>query len=291
VRAGAIVTAQYRWPEAADPTASARLGEQRVTVTTKIELHADESSVKVTTTFVNPCRDHRLCVHFPLPERASASVSGSAFGTVTRGLSSEGRAEEYGLPTFPARDFVQVGGLTVAHAGVREHELVDLEESGSEQVARTLAMTVLRSTGMLSRVGMTYRPVPAGPLTPVEGLQMVGRQVEASYVVALGPVDPWSLADGLAIPLESAQSLGGGWRADRGSALEMEGARLSALVRSGGQLELRVFNPSSEETTVRLGDASGWLVDLRGRPLEPFDGSFKLRPYGFATARLAERNR
>jgi hypothetical protein len=52
-----------------------------------------------------------------------------------------------------------------------------------------------------------------------------------------------------------------------------------------------VFNPSSEETTVRLGHASGWLVDLRGRPLEPFDGSFKLRPYGFATARLAERNR
>ncbi len=291
VRAGALVTAEYRWPEAGDPTASARTGEQRVTVTTKVELHAEETAVKVTTSFVNPCRDHRLRVHFPLPEPAATSSSGSAFGAVTRGLGAEGRSEEYGLPTFPARDFVQAGGLTVAHAGVREYELVDLEASGADQVARTLAMTAFRGTGMLSRVGMTYRPVPAGPLTPVEGLQMLGRRIEATYLVALGPVDPWSLADDLAIPLESTPSLGGGWRADRGSALEVDGARLSALVRSGGQLELRVFNPSSEETTVRLGDASGWLIDLRGRPLEPFDGSFRLRPFGFATARLAERYR
>ena len=40
------------------------------------------------------------------------------FGTVTRGLGAEGRSEELGLPTFPARDFVVAGGLTVAHPGV-----------------------------------------------------------------------------------------------------------------------------------------------------------------------------
>jgi hypothetical protein len=38
---------------------------------------------------------------------------------------------------------------------------------------------VLRSTGMLSRLGMAYRPLPAGPMTPVEGLQLRGRTVEA----------------------------------------------------------------------------------------------------------------
>jgi hypothetical protein len=31
---------------------------------------------------------------------------------------------------------------------------------------------------------------------------------------------------------------------------------------------------------------SGWLVDLRGRPVAPFEGSFALRPHGIATARL-----
>jgi hypothetical protein len=31
------------------------------------------------------------------------------------------------------------------------------------------------------------------------------------------------------------------------------------------------------------------LVDLRGRPTEPFDGSFPLRPFGIATAQLSDR--
>jgi mannosylglycerate hydrolase len=287
VRAGALVTAEYRWPEDADPVASARRGERRVTVSTKVELHADEASVKVTTSFENPSRDHRLRAQFPLPEPAATSTSGSAFGTVTRGLGAEGRSEELGLPTFPARDFVVAGGLTIAHRGVQEYELVDIEGADGDQRARTLAMTLLRSTGMLSRVGMTYRPVPAGPLTPVEGLQLVAKRVETTYVVALGAPDPWALADDLAAPLESTPSLGGGTRPDRGSALTLEGARLSALYRREGQLELRVFNPAAEETTVALGDANGWLVDLRGRPREPFTGSFRLRPFGMATVRLS----
>jgi len=289
VRAGARITADYRWPEAADITASARHGECRVTITTKLELHADERALKVSTSFLNPARDHRLRVHLPLPEPAAGSTAGSAFAAVARGLTAEGRAEELGLPTFPARDFVQAGGLTVAHSGVCEHELIEVEDSGSGSVARTLAMTLLRSTGMLSRVGMTFRPVPAGPLTPVEGLQMVGQTVEVTYLVAVGDVDPWTLAEDAALPLESTPSLGGGRRADRGSALRLEGAQLSSLRRHEGQLEVRVFNPADTEATVRLEGESGWLVDLRGRPTEGFEGSFALRPFGIATARLSAR--
>jgi mannosylglycerate hydrolase len=289
VRAGALVTSEYRWPEDADPASGSRRGEQSVSVTTKIELHADETAVVVTTSFVNPVRDHRLRVHFPLPAPVATSVSGSAFGSVERGLTAEGRADEFGLPTFPARDFVAAGGLTVCHAGVHEHELIDLEAGGDRQRAMTLAMTLLRSTGMLSRVGMAYRPVPAGPLTPVEGLQLVGHRIVTTYALAIGDVDPWSMAEDLVTPLESTNSLGGGWRAERGSGLTVAGARLSALRRHEGHLEVRVFNPTAEVTTVDLGNASGWLVDLRGRPTEPFDRTFALRPFGIATARLTER--
>jgi hypothetical protein len=35
-----------------------------------------------------------------------------------------------------------------------------------------------------------------------------------------------------------------------------------------------------------VGSRSGWLVDLRGRTLERFDGSFELRPFGIATFRF-----
>ena len=48
-----------------------------------------------------------------------------------------------------------------------------------------------------------------------------------------------------------------------------------------------MFNPSAKTTTVSVPGRTGWLVDLRGTPLEPFEGSFELRPFGIATARLS----
>ncbi len=74
-----------------------------------------------------------------------------------------------------------------------------------------------------------------------------------------------------------------GRRPGSGSALSVEGAEVSAVRRSGDALEVRVFNPTDRETTVTLAGHSGWLVDLRGRPLEPFAESFPLRPHGIAT--------
>jgi len=203
---------------------------------------------------------------------------------VTRGLTAEGRVDEFGLPTAPSNRFVTAGRLTVAHEGVCEYELVDIDDSG----AKTLALTVLRSTGMLSRLGMAYRPFPAGPLTPVEGLQMRGKRVSLRYALALDCDDPYGLADDVLLPLETVASLGGGTRPASGSALAVHGAEVSALHRVGGVLEVRVFNPSEKPTVVSFPGRAGWLVDLRGYPREAFEGSFELRAFGIATARLRD---
>ena len=288
VRARASVVARYRWPDHVDGSSQRRVGEQTVDVTTVVELRAGERIVRFSTSFVNPSRDHRLRVHLPLPEPAAASEAECAFATVTRGLEAEGRPGERGVPTFPARRFVRAGGLTVVHDGVAEYELVDVvgTGTGADATAATLALTVLRSTGMLSRLGMSYRPLPAGPLTPVEGLQLVGKQVELCYALAVGPVDPYAMADDVLLPLEVQGSFGGGSRPRRGSTLEVTGAEVTSVRRVDGVLEVRLFNPGPAETTVGLGDRSGWLVDLRGSPLEPFDGSFGLRGHAIATVRL-----
>jgi hypothetical protein len=58
------------------------------------------------------------------------------------------------------------------------------------------------------------------------------------------------------------------------------------VVRRTGALEVRLHNPSAEPTTVSLPGRSGHLVDLRGRPVAPFSGSFPLGPWAIATARL-----
>ena len=139
---------------------------------------------------------------------------------------------------------------------------------------------------MLSRLGMAYRPFPAGPLTPVEGLQIRGKRVTLRYTLALDCTDPYRLADDVLLPLEVTATLGGGVRPPTGSELSVHGAEVSALHRVGGVLEIRVFNPRPEPTVVSVPGRSGWLVNLRGYPLEPFEGSFELRPFGIATARL-----
>jgi hypothetical protein len=287
VRAKATVTATYRWPDKVDGGTQRRVGEHLVTVTTVIELRADERPVRVETTFVNPAKDHRLRVHLPLPAPARTSVAECAFGTVERGLSAEGRPDEFGLPTFPSRRFVSAGGLTVFHEGLHEYELVDVDDGPDGAGARSLALTLLRATGMLSRLGMAYRPFPAGPLTPVDGLQLVGRTITARYALAVGDVDPWALVDDIWLPLEVTSSLGGGDRPAVGSGLNVSGAVVSSLRRSAGSLELRVFNPGGEPATVELGGRSGWLVDLRGEPLGAVAGSFGIGPFAFTTVRLA----
>ena len=274
VRARVRITATYVWPDHVDGTSQARVGEHRVDVDTDVELRADDAVVRVTTTFVNPSGDHRVRVHLPLPEPARHSHAESAFTVVTRGLTAEGRADEFGLPTAPSQRFVTAGRLTVAHEGVCEYELVDIGDDG----ARTVALTVLRSTGMLSRLGMAYRPFPAGPLTPVEGLQMRGRRVSLRYALALDCDDPYRLADDVLLPLETVSSLGGGSRSTTGSELAVHGAEVSALHRVGGVLEARVFNPTAQPAAVSFPGRAGWLVDLPRLPARGVRGLVRATP-------------
>jgi hypothetical protein len=275
VRGRLAVRRRYRWPS--HVCDGARAGTAEVDVRTDLELRAGERLVRVTTSFDNRCRDHRLRAVFPLPERATSSVAECAFATVTRGLHGEGGAHERALATFPSRRFVSAGGLTVTHEGLLEYEVVD---GGS-----ALALTLLRATGFLSRPAPAYRPNAAGPYLALEGPQMLG-PVRVRYALAVGDVDPYALADQAWLPLDVVDAPGGGTLEAAGSHLGVGGAEVSALYRNAGALELRVFNPSAETTTVEIAGRSGWLIDLRGLPLAPFDGAFELRPWGIATARL-----
>lgn len=298
LRARLAVTARSRWPAACEGLAR-RIGEVAHEVRTVLELRAGERAVRVAVTVDNRSRDHRLRAHFPLPRPATSSRAECAFATVERGLEAEGGPTEAPLPTFPSRRFVQAGGLTVIHDGLPEYELVDVRSDAAHE----LALTLLRCTGMLSQGPMATRPLPAGPLTPMDGPQLQ-RALTLRYAAAVGDVDPYALADDVLVPLVVARSDGsttpgdadapdggvgrpaGDGRRRTGSALTVDGAEVSAVLRDGGTLVVRVFNPSAEPTTVTIDGRQGWLVDLRGRPQEPFEGTFELRPWGIATATL-----
>ncbi len=294
VRAVVEIDTTYHWPERVDEPHSERVGSVAVDVRTALEVRADEPIVRVRTTFVNQARDHRLRVHLPLRRPAATSHAECAFTVVERGLTAEGRPEETPTPTFPSRRFVMAGGLTLIHEGLLEYELVDIappaERSGTdgdEPAAATLALTLLRATGMLSRLGMATRPFPAGPLLAIDGPQLLG-PVEASYALVVGDdVDlAYRWADDVLLPLATVGALGGGDRAASGAALTVRGAPVSSLRRRAGRVELRVFNPRPEATEVEIPGRAGWLVDLRGRARLPFEGGFTLGPHAIATARL-----
>ncbi|HMQ26625.1 MAG TPA: glycoside hydrolase family 38 C-terminal domain-containing protein, partial [Acidimicrobiales bacterium] len=287
VRAALEVLRTYRWPAAAVGLDARTDDEVEAEVTTRIELHADEAFVRVTTTFDNTARDHRLRAWFPLPERTATSRAECAFAVVERGLTAEGGDSELGLPTYPSRRFVQAGGLTVAHEGLLEYELVDLDDAGAPTSAGALAVTLLRCTGMLSQGPMPYRPLPAGPLTPLEGSQQRGPQT-MRYAVAAGDVDPYALVDDAFLALMVGRARGVGEREDTGQLLSVEGAPVSSLRRHDGRLELRVFNPGTEPTEVRVEGRTGWQLDLKGTPLAPFDETVELPPGRITTLALTQ---
>ena len=286
LRAQIRIHATYQWPERV--VDHQRVGQRDVVVATTIEVQAGERLVRVSHQIDNSCRDHRLRAWFPLPEPATKSHAECAFAVVTRGIEAEGGPNEPALPTYPSRRFVQAGGLTVVHEGLAEYELVAIR-SGA---ATSLALTLLRCNGMLSQGPMTSRPLPAGPMVAVEGPQMAGVQT-MRYGVQVGEADPYALVDATFLPLIVAtpqgpdSSTNSSDAADTGSALTVRGAEVSSVTRSGGQIQVRVWNPSDGPTTVAIEGATGWLVDLRGIAVTPFEGSFELGPWRIATAVLA----
>ncbi len=301
VRAVAVVERMYHWPERIDEGRRTRTGEQKIVVSSLVDVRAGEAMVRVTTSFDNVCRDHRLRAWFPLPEPTDHSRAECAFGVVERGLFHEGGPSERALATYPSRRFVSAGGLTVCHEGLCEYELVDLDETAEEGATRAhgLALTLLRSTGMLSRLTMANRPLPAGPVDRLEGPQLQGPRT-MRYAVATGVENPYALADNAFGDLPVVASLGGGRLPLEASMLSVTGAEVSSVRRvASGALEVRVFNPGAEATRVAVdrstattddaggsGSHRGQLVDLRGRYIAGFEGSFELGPYRIATVRL-----
>jgi len=284
----------YRWPQHAvgdERRCTRRSDEQILTeVVTTLELRAGERALRVHTELDHRCRDHRLRAHFPLPRRVKGSQADCAFAVVERGLTTEGGPHEAGLPTFVSRRFVDASdgaeGLALVHDGLLEYEVVG---DGTE-----LALTLLRATGYLSRSEMLLRPNPAGPLDPLDGPQLQGT-VAVDYAVAVHRGD-WAdanlhdLADDVLVPLARIRTSGTGDRPPTGRPLRVRGAVTSAVHREPGGLVVRVYNPGATAGTVEIErdetPARGWLVDLRGRPVERFEGSFELRAAGIATARL-----
>lgn len=154
----------------------------RQTVDTVLELRAGEPFLRVTVSLVNAARDHRLRILLPTLERGvTTSASAGQYGVTVRGRESEGGWGEYPLPTFPATRFVHAAGTAALLDRLVEYEVMDGEE-GPDQIA----LTVLRSVGLMSVNVHPLRDEPAGSELPTPGAQYLGTPVELRFAVDLG---------------------------------------------------------------------------------------------------------
>jgi alpha-mannosidase len=302
VRGRLVVSRSYAWPSGVAGDGSARTsGTEPVEVTMEVELRADEPFVRIGLAFDNRAADHRVRFHAPLPRQAETSHAEGQFAVVERSMTPEGGYGEEPLATYPAHGWVDAGGLAILLDHLAEYELTD--------EGRELAVTVLRSTGLISRNDNPYRQDPAGPEIAIPNAQMRG---------------PWRLGFAL-YPHAGAWADGGvagaaeryrhpflTWPGTSGAdaawppagagvdALKLDGdgvALTSLRRRDGDWLEARVVNLAADHRRATLGPGlrAAREADLRGNPGAPItlgtDGSLvlELGPAEIRTVQVRRR--
>jgi alpha-mannosidase len=221
--------------------------ERRVETRTRFEQRAHEPFVRIHIDFDNPCDNQRIRVHVPLRAAAATSFAEGQFAIVERGREVEGGHGEVPVPTYPAQTFVAAGGIALLLDHVTEYELLENE----------LALTVLRSTALISRADNPWREENAGPELPIPAAQMHGPW---TFAFAYLPRSDGALeqAEAYRHPFLSARgtSTTGELRWRAGPELSGDGVVLTSLRRG----QARLVNETTEQRTASF---NGREVELR----------------------------
>jgi 2-O-(6-phospho-alpha-D-mannosyl)-D-glycerate hydrolase len=134
--------------------------------------------VDVTVTVDNRAPDHRLRVLFPVGARSVRTATTFDEAVRVSGHVDDSGWEHPAPTTWPLQGWVAASGLCVVAPGLNEGELL---------ADGTIALTVLRSVGWLSRYGLATRQPPAGPGLPTPGAQCLGPLTAKFSVLADGP--------------------------------------------------------------------------------------------------------
>lgn len=150
-------------------------------IISEVMLYADQPGVYITTRIHNAAHDHKLTVNFPTGIRATHAHVDESFLIAERDLhlpDSTGWVEDP-TPLMHQRAFTDLSdggrGLAVLNRGLPS---VEVYPDG------TIALTLLRSVGWLSRDDLWVRRIAAGPLVPTPGAQCEG---DYTYEYAILP--------------------------------------------------------------------------------------------------------
>lgn len=160
-------------PAVAGPGAKrARRATAPVDITAIFTLDADAPFARLRVHGTNPLGDHRMRVVFASGAGNADIIADAAFGPVTRTpveTTAEARRIELPPPTAPLHRYVTAAGaesgLTIVSDGLAEYEA---------SAEGTIAVTLLRAVGELSRNDLAERPGHAGWPVPTPAAQSPG---------------------------------------------------------------------------------------------------------------------
>jgi alpha-mannosidase len=300
----------YRLPRALRPDRRGRSEDMvDVPIVSRVSLYPGVRRVDVETTVDNLAQDHRLRAHFPLPVAVDHAHTEAHFYVARRPIPQVDPALdtadwiEQPVPTIPQRGWSDVSvegmGLMIANRGLPEIEFIPQEGQ------TTVALTLLRCVGWLSRGDMHCRQGHAGPELPTPEAQCPGRHTfRYALIPHAGDLEAArAQAEAFRAPLRAvAAGVHPGPLPPVASLVRAEPSTfaLSAIRQSEGRatpgLIVRGVSLSDQPSTVRLRPwrrlRRAARVSLRGEYIEPLapddDGTvtFVARPWEIVTLRL-----
>ena len=234
--------------------------------TLNLRLLEGESFVRASMTWTNRAKDHRLRLIVPLKEKIESTLSDSAFALIERPLvyREERNAiskSETAVCVNPSYSYIQAGAVRIAHLAMQEFEVLD---DGAQD---RLAITLVRSVGWLSRRDLITRGLAAGPDFETPEAQCLGKD-SFSFLLSVGNHGALQLSDAERFRRPPLNLRGEGRLRDRLLQLADSNIQVSSCRRLGNDIEVRLFNPSSERAECRLTGVPYRRVDLSGNPVQ-----------------------
>jgi len=288
------IALSYRLPASLAEDRSTRSEDTvEMPIKTRVSLYPGVRRIDFTTTVENRAKDHRLRVYFPTPIQTDCSHAEGHFDVVQRPLDvPKDTADwiEQPVPTHPQRTFVDVSdgrrGLMVINKGLPEYEVLKGPEGA------TVALTLLRCVGWLSRGDLACRRGHAGPALETPGAQCLGKHTfEYAVIPHSGSWDAcFAQAHAFNAPLRAVPTnIHHGQLPPQLSFVEVEPASPSTRLRAGlvisaikqaergDGLIVRFYNISAEEVLGRLKVrqplARATLVNLNEEEIEELRGN------------------
>lgn len=214
----------------------------------------------------NTARDQRTRLLVGLPLAVTESYADSGFAWLRRPVlaadyPSEPSRREMPVAVQPSYSALAMGGVHFAHRAMPEYEWLP---QSLQECPETLAVTLVRSVGWLSRRDLVTRGVGAGPDLATPDAQCLGTQVFDFSLAHLSEPQHERLlsqAQALRQPVLALRGHGQAWH--EAQTLPDSCLQVSAVRRTASGLELRLWNPSQQTQPCAL---PGWTGPSQAAP-------------------------